>query len=138
MRFATLETDSWELESGEERHAKSPKQFWLPAKEARSSLRAGQLAKLLFLIEAIDENGNAEHGVERMWVLVTEVHSQYLLGRLVNQPVTIAEDADVYLSLGSEIPFRSEHVIDIHEWAREDVEDFLANAPFKPWYGATT
>ncbi len=135
MRFATIERDSWELESGEERQAKSPEPFHLPAKEARCGLRAGQLAKLLFLIEASDEEGVAEQGVERMWVLVTHVQPEFLLGRLANQPASIEAGDDTFLSLGAEIPFLPEHVIDIHEWAQQDVDDFLAHAPFKPWYG---
>jgi hypothetical protein len=136
MRFASIERDYWELESGEERHREHSDKFWVPALEDRKSLQNGQLAKLLFLIEAQDEAGRVESGVERMWVLVTHVEPEYYVGRLVNQPATLEEADDVYLSVGAEVPFRAEHVIDTHQWAAQDVQDFLASAPFKAWHGA--
>ena len=136
MRFASLKSDYWELESGEQRRAANGETFWLPEIEVRSGLRKGQLAKLLFLIEAFDENGKPEIGVERMWVLVTQVEAEFYVGRLVNQPACLEPAENVYLSLGAEIPFGAEHVIDVHEWSEKDVQDFMANAPLKSWHRA--
>jgi hypothetical protein len=137
MRFANLKVDYWELESGEARQAQYGDKFWIPDESIRRHLRVGQLAKLLFQIEAWDEETDtAEVGVERMWVLVTHIGPGYYVGRLVNQPGCASPDDDVYLGIGAEIPFRSEHVIDVHEWPEEEVSDFMANAPFKPWSGA--
>ena len=137
MRFASLKLDFWELESGEARQAKYGEKFWLPDIELRCGLKVGQLVRLLFAIEACDEeSGEIEVGVERMWVLVSSVGSDFYLGRLINQPAGVEPADDVYLSLGCEVPFRAEHVIDIHEWPEVDVNDFLKNAPYKSWQGA--
>ena len=137
MRFASLKSDFWELESGEARQAKHGEKFWLPDVEVRSSLKVGQLARLLFVIEACDEeSGEVEVGVERMWVLVSYLGAGFYLGRLVNQPACAEAADDVYLSLGCEAPFRAEHVIDVHEWPEADVKDFMENAPYKSWDAA--
>jgi hypothetical protein len=121
LRFATIDRHFWELESGEERQAKSGGKFWLPPLEHRSALRAGQLAKLLFLIEGETEEGTLEVQVERMWVLVTRILGEAYVSRLINQPASMEPSDKTYLILGAEVPFKPEHVIDIHEWAQEDV-----------------
>ena len=135
MRFAAMNVDYWELESAEDRRAKYGDRFWLPDVVVREGLRPGQLAKLLFMIEGMNEEGGIEVQVERMWVLVTRCGDGFYVGRLVNQPACLEPAPTVYLSLGCEVPFRVEHVIDVHEWAEKDVQDFLANAPFRAWHG---
>ena len=51
-RSATIELDSWQLESGEAQHARSPDTFWIPARDERESLKVGTGVKLLFGIES--------------------------------------------------------------------------------------
>jgi hypothetical protein len=133
MRFATFEEDAWELESGEARQVAYGEKFWLPPVERRNSLVPGQLAKLLFQVQSQDEAGTIEVFVERMWVLVTRVLSGGYVGLLANQPSFVEEGEDVYLHRGAEIPFRPEHVVDIHSWSEADVQDFLSSVTLRKW-----
>lgn len=133
MRFATLADDYWQLESAEARHQKYGGKFWIPSEDTRRGLSYGSLAQLLFQLEGENEDGSIEVIVERMWVLITEVQPTYYLGRLVNQPAMVEPEDEFYLHRGSEIPFRPEHVIDIYEWAEEDVADFLRQVELRKW-----
>lgn len=71
-RMATLEEDRWRLldavDAVASRAHGAP--YWMPDDETRGSLRTGDAAKLLFEIEASDEDGRAARHVERMWVEV--------------------------------------------------------------------
>ena len=58
MRLPDIESDSWELRSGEAAHQAHPDTFWIPLLEARQNLKRGQAAKLIFDIEAEDEHGD--------------------------------------------------------------------------------
>jgi hypothetical protein len=112
LGFASIAHDGWELESGEDRRTQYDEKFWLPPREERDALHPGQSVKLLFQIEAVDENGNAEIGVERMWVVVLEKLDGCYRGVLDNQPVSIEAG---HLDEGTELLFRPEHVIDIDQ-----------------------
>src|SRR5258705_1093556 len=68
MRLPTLERVFWTLRSGEESHRAHPDKFWIPPLEQRSSLQRGQAARLIFDIEAEDEDGKVVVNGERMWV----------------------------------------------------------------------
>lgn len=133
MRLAALETDHWELESGEERHAGNPDSFWIPTRCEREQLQPGQAAKLLFCVEATMPDGPVEVGVERMWVFVTERVNGKYVGVLDNEPASLEADDDVYLVRGAEIPFGPEHVIDIAEPPPEYVEAMRAVLPTRTW-----
>ena len=108
-KFATLEDDSWELESGEIRHRKRPDTFWIPDRAVRENLRIGQAAKLLFRIRSADGN---EIGVERMWAIVVERMGNHYLGILDDEP---ASTGPAHLHAGTEFLFTAVHVIDIDD-----------------------
>jgi hypothetical protein len=133
MRLARLETDYWELRSGEVSHAENPDQFWIPPLEQRQSLKRGQAARLIFDIESEDENGQPVLQGERMWVIVSEKCGEYYIGLLDNQPASFEPADDVYLCFGAEIPFLSEHVIDIGDPPEEYSNWQLSQEPERKW-----
>ena len=110
QRLATLEKDGWALESGEERHALYGEKFWIPTRAEREDLRPGQAVRLLFQLEAVDDDGKVEVGVERMWAIVLEKAGEIYCAVLDNQPAGVEPG---YLDEGTEFLFRAEHVIDI-------------------------
>lgn len=113
MRLASIATDYWELESGEDRHEANPESFQIPRSD-REQLRIGQHVKLLFQIEGEEDDGSVGVQVERMWVLVSEVLPDgFYIGLLDNEPACLEPSPDLYLVVGAEVPFRREHVIEI-------------------------
>ena len=128
MREPSWEMDGWELESGERRHSAAPETFWIPPLAARQTLQRGDYAKLLFRISLDDENDPVS--VERMWVVVRGRLGETYLGVLRNTPAAIAEN-DV-LWLGTEVPFRAEHVIDIQPGDKVSI-DLARQPPRRPW-----
>jgi hypothetical protein len=133
MREPLLKVDRWELESAEDRHARTGGRFWIPPLKQRAALKLGDLAHLLFRIQDEHLNGRPEVVVERMWVLVIDMpRAGFYLGRLVNQPDCVDRRSH-YLTPGAEVPFRARHVIDIRRWAQPDIDDFLANVPHHKW-----
>lgn len=132
-REPVLQTDRWELASAEERNRRSHGNFSIPPLEVRAALELGDLALLLFQMLDADWLGELEMAEERMWVLVTEIHSTgRFLGRLVDQPDWVDSRAH-YLTLGSEVPFQIEHVAEIRRWEQLDIDDFLANTLHREW-----
>jgi uncharacterized protein YegJ (DUF2314 family) len=107
-KLASLEEDSWELESGVKRHLEFPDSFWIPSQEARNHVTPGQAVKLIFNIETVDDTGNPEINCERMWVLVKTKIEDLYCGTLENQPECTAD-----MKKGLEVYFREEHIIDI-------------------------
>lgn len=125
-RLASLDLDGWELESGERRQSDYGESFWLPTRTERENIRPGQSVRLLFQIEATDENGDVEIGVERMWAIVLGRVGDYYRAVLDNQPAAIEAG---YLDEGTEFLFTAEHVIDIgdppEDYLREKYGDRL-------------
>ena len=128
MRDANWEIDGWELESGESRHAEAPATFWIPPSADRGALKPGDYAKLIFRI-ALDSSDDA-CSVERMWVLVRGRVDKTYFGILQNEPDAIEENDELWI--GSEVPFRAEHVIDI-EPADKDSIDLACRPPRRAW-----
>lgn len=128
MREPGWEIDGWHLDSGEERHANAPDTFWIPTREARESLQPGDYAKLIFVIALDDAEDSVD--VERMWVIVRERIGDTYLGILDNKPSGITENEDLWL--GTELPFRPEHIIDIDLPTKESV-DLARKPPRRPW-----
>ena len=118
QRLASLKRDSWELESGEERHAQAPETFWIPPRGQRDNLRPGQAAKLLFQIDGKAIDGDGDFGVERMWVVVLGRVGAYYRAVLDSQPSTIGAG---YLDEGTELLFEAKHVVAIAEPPKEYV-----------------
>ena len=111
MREPDFEIDGWCLDDGEAYHAEAPETFWIPERDRRENLEAGDHAKLIFRINVDNADGNVSF--ERMWVLVRERTSDGYLGVLNNEPDTVAENDEFWL--GTELPFSAKHVINIHE-----------------------
>lgn len=115
-RLATLDVDDWTLHDGEQAHREHPETFWIPPATARHDLTRGSEVKLMFEMRGVDEDGQVDSGVERMWVIVTERVGDRYLGLLDNQPLAYdPADPQVYLRAGAEVCFGPEHVIDIAE-----------------------
>jgi hypothetical protein len=133
MRLASLESDFWQLRSGEESHRKHPDTFWLPPLDQRQNLSRGQAARLIFDIEGEEEDGTVSVQGERMWVIVADKIGDTYIGILDNQPACLERSDDVYLRFGAEIPFRAEHVIDIGQPPAEYIEWQLRQPPDHVW-----
>ena len=111
MRNPDFDIDGWCLEDAEAYHAEAPDTFWIPERDRREGLEAGDLAKLIFRISV--DNADENSAVERMWVIVRERRADGYLGVLDNEPDAIAENDEFWL--GSELPFSGKHVINIQE-----------------------
>lgn len=135
MQLATFENDYWQLRNGEDSHAKNPDNFWIPKNEERKSLKVGDAAKLIIEIECEKEDGSIFIESERGYVIVSEVLNDKYIGILDFQPVCIDKDAEnVYLGFGVEIPFSSEHVIDIDRPPEDYIKWQLGQKPERLWY----
>ncbi len=134
MKLASINRNFWELASGETQHAQNPETFWLPDRALREHLKRGDAAKLLFDIEAEDEDsGKIMVGRERMWVIVAEKVGDIYIGVLDNEPAAIEPGCGAYLESGAEIPFTAEHVIEIARPPEEYVESQLSQPRERCW-----
>ncbi|MDC7716664.1 hypothetical protein PQU95_05480 [Vogesella sp. DC21W] len=133
MNQPTLASDYWCLVSGEERHNTSPSTFELPSLADRKSLKPGQGAKLIFMIEGEEEDGTVSTSTERMWVIVTSREADGYMGILDNQPASLPPETGFYLCQGAEVPFLPEHVIAIEDPPAQYSAEKLATPPTKRW-----
>jgi uncharacterized protein YegJ (DUF2314 family) len=118
LRRATLEQDGWELESGVARHQAAPETFWIPSQIERASVKPGQAVKLLFLIELEEPDVDTDVECERMWVLVSEKVGEHYRGFLDSEPAAACN-----LTVGQEVYFSPEHIIDIGDPPGEYYEE---------------
>jgi hypothetical protein len=100
------------IDNGEERHARYPKTFHIPARELRESLEVGDLIKACFREPGVDAG-------ERMWLEIIEVGDGEYRARLDNDPAVFAD-----LHWNDELTIRPEHVINIMK--REERADASA------------
>jgi len=133
IRLATLARDSWELRSAEASQREHPDTFRIPPPAVRANLRRGQAAKLIFDLEAVEEDGSIVVQGERMWVIVAERAGETYVGLLDSQPASIEPSPTVYLCFGAEIPFLPEHVVDIAQPPEEYVTWQLGQVPERTW-----
>jgi hypothetical protein len=96
----------WWLDDGEDLHAAAPRTFFIPPRELREGLSAGDQVKLVFAFEPRE----TERGVwnaERMWVDVAgrRPDGRYT-GTLANVPCALTE-----LAHGDQVVFGPEHVV---------------------------
>lgn len=104
-----MKSVKWWLESGEAR-ADQWSTFEIPSYEARSRLRVGSYAKMIFAF--------VDGEKERMWVEVQsiiedqEAPSVVYRGTLLSSPVSVDERI---LKSGAEVKFEPKHVIDIDD-----------------------
>ena len=89
----------WKLMNGERLNRDHPESFWLPPKEDRVGVQAGDFVKLIFSIR--DGSG------ERMWVRVEKRKRRKFVGTLANDPVLM------FLEHGDRVSFTSAQIIDI-------------------------
>ncbi|MDU8358168.1 DUF2314 domain-containing protein [Pseudomonas syringae group sp. J309-1] len=108
--LANIDRDGWELDDAEAIHNEHPTSFWLPPRDARNSLQAQQLVKLVFRIVTTDERGAEEVSIERMWVIVKDRVGDLYIGQLDNDPYCTDE-----IQAGMEVCFLPNHVIDVYE-----------------------
>lgn len=94
---------TWALASAETR-ALASASFRIPPRDARESLRVGNLAKLIFIDSPDDGVG------ERMWVEIVIVEAARYQGLLRNTPVVTMD-----LDPSGLIDFGPEHVADIYD-----------------------
>jgi hypothetical protein len=105
----------WHLRSGVESHEKFPETFWIPPAEIKAAIEPGYSVRLAFDVRGV--------GGERMWVRVTGVEGDQLVGELKNSPLGIPR-----LYMGDEIKFNRDHILDVHppDWEADDsVEPIL-------------
>ncbi|MCW7552674.1 hypothetical protein NX722_08455 [Endozoicomonas gorgoniicola] len=135
MQLAKFKEDYWQLRNGEECHKEHPETFWIPSLEERQNLKVGDAAKVIFEIECETEDGEIIIEGERGYLIVSEVIEDKYIGILDFQPLCIdKEDDDVYLQFGAEIPFSTEHVIDIDRPPEDYIKWQLSMKPERVWY----
>lgn len=103
---STINERGWALESAVERKRKFP-EFELPDEFLLQSLRAGSLVKLLFLFPV--RKGSDETQCERMWVRISSIDGQSLVGALSNDP-----QSSTNLKLGDQVAFSKDHISAIY------------------------
>ena len=106
--LTSIEVDGWEIDDGEIAHAESPESFFIPDLAERQSLRAGDLAKILFYIRTESDAGEIVDNGERMWVIVSSALGNWYEGTLDNDPYCTKE-----IAAGMPVWFEARHVIAI-------------------------
>jgi hypothetical protein len=125
-RVPDLDADGWCLASAADYHALDAETFEIPNEAARTRLKPGDFAKLIFLI-AVEED--EEPISDRMWVVVREAADGGYFGLLDNEP-DIDENDEFWL--GTEVPFGPEHVIEVQAGNAES-RDYAAREPLNRW-----
>jgi hypothetical protein len=97
---AETQTISFPLLNAEAQNAKHPDTCWIPPKDVRNNLRAGDLAKVSFQLTG------KEVAAERIWILVTGRMGDSYIGTINNYPVFLEAEA------GDVVTFKAENVID--------------------------
>lgn len=107
-RLTSIDIDGWTLVDAEAAHAQAPSTFWIPSLADRTSLRRGDMAKMVLCIRVADKNGNVFDERKRMWVWITDDQEDWYRGELDNQPCCTDD-----MSPGFEVWFQAMHVIDV-------------------------
>jgi Uncharacterized protein conserved in bacteria (DUF2314) len=105
---AFAEPSGWWLQDAEELHAEHPRSFFIPPRDRRSALRAGECVRLGFAYGPHADREGEGH-VERMWVEVIEQRSDgHAHGRVRNTPVRLTE-----VGIGDLVAFEPRNVLSI-------------------------
>lgn len=113
--------EAWGLLDAEAQHAAFPDSFPIPDRADRDALRAGDMAKLVFVLDPPPASGP---NAERMWVEVRRARPDGGYdGWLTNQPVVID-----HLAPASIIVFESIHVTEIGPRVEPSAFDTAARA----------
>ena len=108
MKLPNYENDHYELDNGEEINKEHPESFYIPSRELRDNLQAGDTVKLIFRME--EKINPDEVAVERMWVEINNKEGSFYTGTLDNDP-----NGEVFIECGLSVNFKAEHVIQIYE-----------------------
>lgn len=106
-----LAKDGFTIRDGVQANKENPETFWIPSDEDKAKLKPGNLVKLSFDIQTIDEKGELEINGERMWVIILEINKDLFTGILDNQPQCTNE-----LKPGYKLHFKPKHIIDISDF----------------------
>lgn len=98
---------SWTLLDAVAHAAANPRSFFLPDAEERAGLQPGDLAKLVFTVQAPGDD-ESDAGGERMWVEVTDRAPDGYVGRLGNVPMLVTDLAE-----GARVEFEPRHVVQL-------------------------
>jgi hypothetical protein len=99
-----FETEGWDLENAEKRHAHYPETFAIPDRAERDSLVVGQMVQLLFWLKR-EMEGQTVIQCEKMWVTINEVAGGKYRGVLESDPFS-----SQVIRSGQVIEFGPEHV----------------------------
>ena len=108
----TIMENGWRLITATSRKKEFPDSFHLRSSERRKSLSRGEAAQLLFDIETRENGKIIDRGVDRMWVIVTEVLPNGYRGILDSDPGT-AENLSLFR--GDSIEFNADHICKIDQ-----------------------
>ncbi|NLD76735.1 MAG: DUF2185 domain-containing protein [Acidimicrobiales bacterium] len=95
----------WGLLDAEAQHRSFPDAFPIPTRQERESLQAGDMVKMVFVLDPPPESGP---NAERMWVEVRSARDGGYDGWLTNEPKVIPD-----LEVGTFLAFAPEHVAGI-------------------------
>lgn len=112
MRMASMDRDGWQLENAEALAAAHPGGFALPGRDLRQSLPPGALAKLVFQIGFVDDDGDSFIHYQQLWIAIAERDGSGYHGALIEEPFLFAHE-DEALRFGAPVRFGPGHVVDL-------------------------
>lgn len=109
----------YRLANAEEKHAASPRTFFIPPRSERENLHTGDVAKLMF--ELVDPR-DGDPTAERMWVQVARSDGATYVGVLTNTPGAITT-----ITRGDLVEFSPEHVLStLESWPLLEKKMFVS------------
>lgn len=122
--FVMKHFGGYELDDPRPTQEKAPYTFFLPNTDRLQAVEVGDEVKLI--IRAI--RGRYRYDAERMWVTVTEISDENMIGTLSNFPLDMPQ-----LTLGDTIQFKRYHIID-YQWQNPNKEaGFLPQESKQRW-----
>jgi len=105
-------------------HKESPYTFFLPSDDRINSIEPSDLVKIIFR----GLPAGKKHDAERMWVRITNISGNNIIGILDNDPLDIPQ-----LKCGDEVQFHFFHIID-YQWKDSEKEKrFKKEASKQKW-----
>jgi|GEM_PF-186555 len=95
---------NWYLVDGKKRNQEHPETFHIPSQEDIDVLTVGSFVKLGFEVKNNDNNATSE----RMWVEITAINKDEIIGKLRNDPATIRG-----LKYDDAIHFKDIHILSV-------------------------
>ena len=107
MKLPTYEDNHYILDDAEAINAEYPDSFSIPDRAIRYNLKPGDIVKLIFRMELINDSESLS--VERMWVTIRDTDAEFYTGILDNEP-----NGKVHVEYGQIFYFKPVHVIDVY------------------------